>query len=88
MSKEDDDALCAAQNRHMEHPLRTDRITLIVKHRGKELKFWRSRLAEAFDRCESVHLAKGEDDDDVLTTAYLAGVEAGKKIARRDDAVQ
>jgi hypothetical protein len=82
----DDDALCAAQNRHMEHPLRTDRITLVVKHRGKELKFWRSRLAEAFDRCEAVYLAKGEGDDDVLTATYLAGVEAGKEIARRDAA--
>ena len=66
MSKEDDDALCAAQNRHMEHPLRTDRITLIVQHRGKELKFWRSRLAEAFDRCEAVYLAKGEDEGEGL----------------------
>jgi hypothetical protein len=84
VSKDDDDALCAAQARHMEHPLRTDRITLVVKHRCKELKFWRSRLAEAFDRCEAVHLAKGEDEDDVLTAAYLAGVEAGKKIAKRD----
>jgi hypothetical protein len=83
MSKEDDDALCAAQKRHMEHPLRTDRITLVVKHRGKELKFWRSRLAEAFDRCEGVYLAKGEEDCDALTAAYLAGVEAGKELARQ-----
>jgi len=81
MSKEDDDALCAAQSRHMEHPLRTDRITLVVKHRGKELQFWRSRLAEAFDRCEAVYLAKGEEDGDSLTAAYLAGVEAGKELA-------
>jgi hypothetical protein len=88
MSKEDDDALCAAQNRHMEHPLRTDRITLVVKHRGQKLTFWRSRLAEVFDRCEAVYLAKGEDEDDVLTAAYLAGVEAGKKIARRDAATR
>jgi hypothetical protein len=64
MSKEDDDALCAAQNRHMEHPMRTDRITLVVKHRGQKLTFWRSRLAEAFDRCEAVYLAKGADDND------------------------
>jgi hypothetical protein len=84
MSKEDDDALRAAQARHLEHPLRTDRITLVVKHRGKELKFWRSRLAEAFDRCEAVYLAKGEDEDDILTAAYLAGVESGKEIAKRD----
>jgi hypothetical protein len=48
----------------MEHPMRTDRITLVVKHRGQKLTFWRSRLAEAFDRCEAVYLAKGEDDDD------------------------
>ncbi len=88
MSKEDDDALRAAQNRHTEHPMRTGRITLVVKHRGQKLTFWRSRLAEAFDRCEEVYLAKGEDDDDVLTAAYLAGVEAGKKIARRDAAAQ
>ena len=84
MSKEDDDALCAAQNRHMEHPLRTDRITLIVKHRGKELRVFRSRLSEAFDRCEAVCVSRGDDeDDDALTAAYLAGVEAGKQIAKR-----
>jgi hypothetical protein len=58
MVKEDDDALCAAQNRHMEHPLR-----------------------QAFDRCEGVYLAKGEEDGDALTAAYLAGVEAGKELA-------
>jgi hypothetical protein len=48
----------------MEHPMRTDRITLVVKHRGQKLTFWRSRLAEAFDRCEAVYLAKGADDND------------------------
>lgn len=83
MSKEDDDALCAAQKRHMEHPLRTDRITLVVKHRGQKLTFRRSRLAEVFDRCEAVYLVKGEDEDDVLTVAYLAGVEAGKELANQ-----
>ena len=83
MSKEDDDALCAAQRRHMEHPLRTDRITLIVKHRGKELMVFRSRLVEVFDRCEAVYVSKGEDDGDSLTAAYLTGVEEGKKIAKR-----
>ena len=82
MSKADDDALCAAQNRHMEHPLRTDRITLIVKHRGKELRVFRSRLSEVFDRCEAVCVSRG--DDDAMTAAYLAGVEAGKQIAKRD----
>jgi hypothetical protein len=83
MSKEDDDALCAAQNRHMEHPIRTDRITLIVKHRGNELRVFRSRLAEVFDRCEAVHVYKVEEDGDALTAAYLTGVEEGKKIAKR-----
>ena len=83
MSKEDDDALCAAQNRHMEHPIRTDMITLIVKHRGNELRVFRSRLAEVFDRCEAVHVYKGEEDGDALTAAYLTGVEEGKKIAKR-----
>jgi len=84
MSKEDDDALCAAQNRHMEHPIRTDRITLIVKHRGKELRVFRSRLAEVFDRCEAVSVSKGEDEGDALTVAYLTGVEEGKKISKRE----
>jgi hypothetical protein len=83
MSKEDDDALCVAQNRHMEHPLRTDRITLVVKHRGKELKFWRHLLGQAFDRCEGVYLAEGQEDGDALTAAYLAGVKAGKELAKQ-----
>jgi len=56
MSKEDDDALCAAQARHMEHPVRTDRITLLVTHRNDELEFFRSRLAQAFVNCEAIHM--------------------------------
>ena len=84
MSKEGDDALCAAQNRHMENPIRTDRITLIVKHRGKELRIFRSRLAGVFDRCEAVSVSRGEDDGEALTAAYLTGVEEGKRIAKRE----
>ena len=57
---------------------------MIVKHRGKELRVFRSRLPEVFDRCEAVYLSNSEDDDDAVTAAYLAGVEAGKKIAKRD----
>lgn len=78
-----DDSL-AMQQARMSKPLRSDRITLVVYHRNPDgLRFWNSRIAEAFVCCEGFSIAKGEDEDDVLVTAYLDGVEAGKKIAMR-----